>query len=399
MAFEDISNKWVTLLDSLNEVQRRRSAALKALEIGRGGISKISRLAGISRDTIRKGIQEVNSSELKKPERLRKIGGGRKRIIDKTSKLRDDLEKIMNENTAGNPMKTLKWTNKSTYSIAETLKREGNFISEDTVGRILKEQEYSLQANKKSHEGKSHPDRDAQFHYINTQVEEFLAKKQPVISVDTKKRELVGNFKNQGKTWRKKGSPEEVNAYDFPNLSKGKAIPYGTYDIALNQGFVNVGIDSNTAEFAVESIRQWWKQLGKKHYPKAKNLLICADCGGGNGNRNHGWKYFLNDFSKETNLRVTILHFPPATSKWNKIEHRLFSFISKNWKGKPLINYEVIINFIKNTTTETGLKVYARLDRKKYKKGRKFSDKEMAEVSINPHIFHPEWNYTITQND
>jgi len=391
----NILREWVQLLEDVNEVQRRRAAAIKAIEMGRGGISKVHEATGMSRDTIRKGINEVGSG-IGIPKRLRKKGAGRKKIKDKNSNLKKDFDKIMEENTAGNPMKTIKWTNKSTYAIANALERKGHSISEDTVGRMLKEDKYSLQTNKKMYEGKSHADRDAQFHYINEQANKFLRKRQPIISVDTKKKELIGNFKNAGKTWRKKGKPEEVNVYDFPTLANGKAVPYGAYDIALNKGFVNVGISSDTAEFAVESIRQWWKQLGKKHYPKAKELLITADSGGSNGHRNRGWKCFLNKFAKETGFKITVLHFPPATSKWNKIEHRLFSFISKNWRGKPLVNYQVIINFIKNTKTKEGLEVFARLDRKKYMKGRKFSDKEMENINIMYHEFHPEWNYTIT---
>ena len=242
---------------------------------------------------------------------------------------------------------------------------------------------------------RSHPERDEQFHYINHVVGEFIKKKQPVISVDAKKKELVGNFKNIGQVWTKKGQAEHVNAYDFPSFAKGKAVPYGAYDIALNKGFVNVGISSDTAEFAVESIRQWWKQLGKKHYSKAKELLLTADSGGSNGYRTRGWKYFLHKLAKEIKLKITVLHFPPATSKWNKIEHRMFSFISQNWKGKPLIDYEVIINFIKNTKTEKGLEIFARLDKNTYEIGKRFSDKEMGKIMLIPHEKHPGWNYTI----
>ena len=254
---------------------------------------------------------------------------------------------------------------------------------------------YSLQQNKKTFEGSTHPERDAQFHYINNTVGAFMKNKQPVISVDTKKKELVGNFKNTGQIWTKKGQAEHVNAYDFPSFAKGKAVPYGAYDITLNKGFVNVGISYDTAEFAVESIRQWWKQLGKKHYPKAKELLITADSGGSNGSRNRGWKLYLHKLAKETKLKITVLHFPPATSKWNKIEHRMFSFISQNWKGKPLTDYQVIINFIKNTKTEKGLEIFARLDKNEYEKGKKFTDEDMKEIMILPHETHPGWNYTI----
>lgn len=395
MAFTDFLDEWVQLLKSMDEVQKRRTAGFKALEIGWGGILYMSKITGMSRDTIKKGVNEIKSGKLEKPVRLRKKGGGRKKIKNKNPRLRKAFEEIMSDNTAGDPMGLLKWIHKSTYAIAGFLKTKGHSISKDTVRRMLKDEHYSLQSNRKTLEGKSVDDRDAQFHYINDTAKEFIKKKQPVISVDTKKKELVGNFKNQGKTWRKKGNPEKVNVYDFPRFSKGKVIPYGTYDIALNKGFVNVGITSDTSEFAVESIRQWWKQLGKKHYPKTKEILITADSGGSNGYRNRGWKYFLNKLAKETKLNITVLHFPPATSKWNKIEHRLFSFISTNWKGKPLINYQVIINFIKNTTTKTGLKVYARLDTKKYEKGKKFPDQEMEKIKIKHHLVHPEWNYTI----
>jgi len=390
-----VDRLWCATLKRCNELQRRRLAAVKALQIGWGGVSYVCNLAKMSPNTVRKGILEVKSGKLGNPNKIRNEGGGRKNLSDKNPQLEKALGKIMSDATAGDPMRLLKWTHKSTYSIATYSKEKGFLISEDTVGRMLKKEKYSLQANKKRYEGKSHPDRDAQFNYINDQAKSFIKKQQPVISVDTKKKELVGNFKNSGKNWRKKGSPEEVNAYDFPDLAKGKIIPYGAYDINLNKGFVNVGITSDTSEFAVESIRQWWKQLGKKHYPKAKELLITADSGGSNGYRNRGWKYFLNILSNETGLKIKVLHFPPATSKWNKIEHRMFSFISQNWRGKPLISYQVIINFIKNTKTEKGLEIFARLDKNTYQTGKKFSDEEMENINIQYHNFHPEWNYTI----
>jgi len=397
MDIKEVDRLWLDTLKRCNEVQRRGLAGVKAIEIGWGGISYVCKVANMSPNTVKKGIYEIKSNKFGNSERLRKKGGGRKKIKDQNSKLKKDFENIMSRNTAGNPMKNVKWTHKSTYSIAKSLKSKGYSISEDTIGRILKEEKYSLQANKKMYEGKSHPDRDEQFCYINDQVDVFLDKKQPVISVDTKKKELVGNFKNSGRIWTKEGQAKHVNAYDYPSFAKGKVVPYGAYDINLNKGFVNVG-SSDTAEFAVESIRQWWKQLGKKHYLKAKELLITADSGGSNGYRNRGWKYFLNKFARETRFKITVLHFPPATSKWNKIEHRMFSFISLNWKGQPLTDYEVIINFIKNTTTEKGLEIYARLDKKKYEKGKKFSDEEMEKISIKYHHTFPEWNYTISAN-
>lgn len=395
MRLKEVDRLWLNTFKKCDEVQRRRLAGVKTIEIGWGGISYVCKLANMSPNTIKRGIHEIKSNKLGDYKRLRRKGGGRKKILDKNPKLKRDFGNIMSCNTAGNPMKNIKWTHLSTYFIAKSLKSKGYFISEDTVGRMLKEEKYSLQANKKMYEGKSHPDRDEQFCYINDQVDIFLDKKQPVISVDTKKKELVGNFKNAGQVWTKNGQAKHVNAYDFPSFSKGKAVPYGAYDINLNKGFVNVGINNDTAEFAVESIRQWWKQLGIKYYPKAKELLITADSGGSNGYRNRGWKYFLNKFARETGLKVTVLHFPPATSKWNKIEHRMFSFISMNWKGEPLTDYEVIINFIKNTTTDKGLKIYARLDKNKYEKGKKFSEEEMEKINIHYHHSHPEWNYTI----
>ncbi|MBI4181682.1 MAG: ISAzo13 family transposase [Candidatus Aenigmarchaeota archaeon] len=332
------------IFGSLNEAQRRWYVAKEAIAYGRGGVKALHETTGMSRATIIKGKKELKEQkQLGHQGRIRKRGGGRKKVKDINPRMVKELEKMMEEHTAGDPMSTLKWTYKSSYKLAGELMIKGHHTSKSTVGRILKEQGYSLQANKKNKEGEAPPERDAQFHYINEQTKKFLRRRQPVISVDTKKKELIGRFKNAGKRWQKKGQPEEVNVYDFPTLATGKAVPYGAYDIALNKGFVNIGISSDTAEFAVESIRQWWKQLGKKHYPKAKELLICADAGGSNGYRNRGWKYFLNKLAKETGFKITVLHFPPATSKWNKIEHRLFSFISMNWKGKPLINYQVVI--------------------------------------------------------
>lgn len=383
------------VLDSLNEYQSRLYVAREAISFGRGGIKLMNDITSMSRTTIIKGIKELQEKPLESDGRIRKEGGGRKKLEENDSQLSESLREIMEEDTAGNPMSFVKWTNKSLHKIEKEIKRRGHIMSYRTVGRRLKKMGYSLQANKKTIEGLVHPERDAQFHYINYVVGEFVKKKQPVISVDTKKKELVGNFKNKGQIWTKKGQAEQVNAYDFKSFSKGKAVPYGAYDLALNTGFVNIGISYDTAEFAVESIKQWWKQLGKKHYPKAKELLITADSGGSNGSRNRGWKYYLHKLSKETKLKITVLHFPPATSKWNKIEHRMFSFISQNWKGKPLTDYQVIINFIKNTTTEKGLKIFARLDKNKYEKGKRFTDEDMEKIKLFPHKTHPGWNYTI----
>lgn len=393
--FSQADKLWLNVFSELNEAQRRRCAAQRALELKWGGVSHICKLTGMSHHTVKKGIQELTSKKAIPTDRLRKKGGGRKKLIDKNPQIKKEIKEILDETTAGDPMTPLKWVNKSTYSIANQLGSKQTKISEDTICRILKQEGYTLQANRKTKENKNSAERNEQFNYINQQVRNFIQKKLPVISVDTKKKELVGSFKNAGRTWRKKGKPKKVNVYDFPTLSSGKAIPYGTYDLAKNEGFVSIGISNDTAEFSVESIKQWWKQLGKKSYQKKNSILITADCGGSNGNRNNGWKYYLQKFSNETGLNITVLHFPPGTSKWNKIEHRLFSYISMNWRGKPLINYKVIISLVRGTKTSTGLKVYARIDKRKYKKGKKFSNEEIATVNVKSHSLHPLWNYTI----
>ena len=354
---------WIKAISGADEVQARRFAAAIALEMGRGGVSKVVELTGMSHLTIDKGIKELKTTEkLEVPERLRLPGGGRKRIEDKDPGIIADLEKIMNENTAGDNMSLLKWSSKSTYRIADQLKLMGHQIDPDTVGRILKENDYSLQANIKNIEGGSSEDRDAQFRYINEKVKEFVNEGKPVISVDAKKKELIGEFKNPGRTWNKIGEAKEVNVYDFPNLGIGKAAPYGIYDTERNEGMVNVGKSHDTSEFAVESIRQWWLLMAKDRYPEAKELMICADGGGSNGSRNRGWKIHLQDLSNQTGISITVCHFPPGTSKWNKIEHRMFSFISMNWKGKPLVSFETVVKLIGSTTTSNGLTIAARED-------------------------------------
>jgi hypothetical protein len=391
---------WLKALAAADEVQARRFAAARALELGWGGISTVERLTGMSHTTIRKGIQELQSNEkLEPPKRLRRPGGGRKKVEIKDPKLIGDLEKIMDENTAGDPMTFLKWTNKSTYRIAEELNLQGHRIDPDTIGRLLKERDYSLQANVKTKEGGSGPERDAQFRYINEQVKKFMIRGDPVISVDTKKKERVGEFKNPGKTWRKKGQAKKVNVYDFPSLGIGTAIPYGTYDVKRDEGLVNVGMSYDTAEFAVESIRQWWHRLGRYHYSNAKGLLICADGGGSNGSRNRGWKFFLQELADQIGITITVCHYPPGTSKWNKIEHCMFSFISMNWRGQPLVSYENVINLISATTTTKGLAVTVRLDKREYERGIKISDNDMAQLQIKTHSLHPKWNYSISQRD
>ena len=386
-------------LSNLNEVDSRNYLGLWAIEVGWGGISKVNKLTGRAMDTIRKGIKEIKSGKNIKSEtgRLRKKGGGRKKIIEKNPEIEKIIENILEENTAGDPMSKLRWTNKSTYSITNELKNKGQNISEDTTGRVIKKLGYSLQANIKSKESGSSEERDSQFRYINEQVKMFAKKNMPVISVDAKKKELVGDFKNNGRKWMKKGKAEIVNVYDFYFLADGKAIPYGIYDINMNNGFVNVGIDHNTSEFAVESIRQWWDNIGKKNYQDAKELLICADGGGSNASRSRLWKFYLQEFANKTGLKITVCHFPPGTSKWNKIEHKMFSFISMNWRGRPLRNYEIIINLIEGTTTKKGLKIKAKIDKKIYELKQKVSDKEFENVNFLRHEINPQWNYTLSK--
>ena len=387
---------WIKAISGADEVQARRFAAAIALEMGRGGVSRVVELTGMSHLTIDKGIKELKSTErLEVPERLRSPGGGRKRVEDKDPGIVADIEKIMNENTAGDNMSLLRWSSKSTYKIADELKLSGHKIDPDTVGRILKENDYSLQANIKNIEGGSSADRDAQFGYINEKAEEFMKNANPVISVDAKKKELIGEFKNPGRTWNKVGEGKEVNVYDFPNLGIGKAAPYGIYDTGRNEGMVNVGKSHDTSEFAVESIRQWWLLMGKDRYPEAKELMICADGGGSNGSRNRGWKVHLQELSNQTGISIMVCHFPPGTSKWNKIEHRMFSFISMNWKGKPLVSYETVIKLISSTKTSNGLTITAIEDNKEYATGIRHSDEDMAKLHITPHEIHPKWNYTI----
>lgn len=396
----DTDTAWLIKLNEANEVQRRHIAAVKAMEVGWGGVSKVCELAGMSPNTVRKGIKEIG--ELQKEgkkhepiERLRKKGGGRKKITSKNPKIEKRIEEILNENTAGDPMSPLRWTNKSTYTIDQALKSEGFKISEDTIGRIIKFLGYSLQGNRKSKESGSTEERDSQFKYINGEVKRCERQNVPVISVDAKKKELVGDFKNTGRTWLKTGKAEVVNVYDYEYLDSGKAIPYGVYDVLKNKGFVNVGVSGNTAEFAVESITHWWKTIGAKNYPNVKELVICADCGGSNGSRNRLWKYCLWKFAQRNNLKVTVLHYPTGTSKWNKIEHKMFSFISMNWKGKPLRTYEIILNLIEGTRTKTGLKITAKFDKHEYKTGIKILDEEFDRIKVTPHKTNPQWNYTI----
>jgi len=390
---------WLRVMSTLNEYQARLFVAEKALEMGRGGTSRLSLLTGMSRVTISSGMTELRGGKRLRDAgagRVRAPGGGRKKVEEADPSMQRRLKSIVEETTAGDPMSPLKWTSKSTRTIAEELERAGHSVSNVTVARCLAEMGYTLQANVKTREGPQHPDRDAQFRYLNRQVKSFRRTGDPVISVDTKKKELVGAFKNGGRRWMPQGTPDKVSAYDFPSQAEGKAIPYGAYDIARNRAVVNVGVTHETAEFAVESIRRWWRLDGRRHYREAERILICADSGGGNGNRQRAWKVYLQQLSDETGLAVTVCHYPPGTSKWNKIEHRLFSFISLNWKGKPLINFETVVNLIGGTRTKTGLKVKAVLDTNQYETGVELSKKDMDQLHLTRHKIHPDWNYSLS---
>jgi hypothetical protein len=389
--------RWLKVFRTFNEFQARLFAADKALDLGRGGISHLSALTGLSRTTITKAVEELKSGKVASPGegRVRRVGGGRKKVEGADPGVCHMLEKILEETTAGDPMSQLRWTSKSTRTMAEELTRLGHPVTWVTVARCLDDMGYSLQANRKSKEGPQHANRDAQFRYINRQVKGLLKTGDPVISVDAKKKELVGPFKNGGRTWRAKGKPQEVTTKDFPSLAQGKALPYGVYDTGQNRAVVNVGVTHDTAEFAVESIRRWWKLDGRRSYPAAGRLLVCADAGGSNGNRLRAWKLHLQQMADQIRIPITVCHYPPGTSKWNKIEHRLFSFISLNWRGQPLINYETIINLIGGTKTRTGLKVKAVLDTNEYETGIKVSAEQFGEIQIRRHKLHPAWNYTI----
>jgi len=379
----------------LNERQQRLLTASMANAMGYGGISALSRMTGMSRTTITSGRKELETPEGVDIKRVRRGGGGRKKIADIYPTIRTDLENLVEPVTRGDPESPLRWSCKSTRKLAEELNNMGHKASHSTVAVLLSDLGYSLQGNKKIIEGESHPDRNAQFEYINNITQEYQQNGQPVISVDTKKKELVGNFKNGGREYRRKGDPERVRSHDFKIKELGKVNPYGVYDQTRNEGWVNVGIDHDTSAFAVESIRQWWNSMGKKVYPEAEKLLITADSGGSNGYRVRLWKIELQKFADETGLEISVSHFPPGTSKWNKIEHRLFSFITQNWRGKPLISHEVIVNLISATTTNKGLLVKCQLDKNTYPKGIKISDEIMEQINIIRSDFHGEWNYTI----
>jgi Rhodopirellula transposase DDE domain len=390
-----IGAKFRSLAGELNERQRRLWAASEARAAGRGGIVGTARATGMAVDTIRRGIAELERGESIGAGRVRKPGGGRKPLSETDPKLLGDLERLVDEDRRGDPESLLLWTSKSVRHLAGGLRELGHQIEYVTVAKLLRSLGYSLQANVKTREGRQHPDRDLQFRRINTTCRQALEDQQPIISIDCKKKELVGDFKNGGREWCPKGEPELVRVHDFKDKQLGKAIPYGVYDIAADQGWVNVGVDHDTAQFAVNSIRGWWEHLGQTRYPDATRLQITADCGGSNGNRTRLWKVELQTLAQETGLEIHVCHLPPGTSKWNRVEHRLFSYITMNWRGKPLVSLETIINLIGATKTSTGLEVYTRLDEGEYPAKLRVSDAELAAVNLHREAFHPEWNYSI----
>ena len=364
--------------------------------MGRGGVSLMARISGLARSTIYHGLSDIRDNVSAPAGRIRKEGGGRKKKASEDPTLVADLKRLVEPVTRGDPMQPLLWTTRSLRNLANELANKGHTACPTVVGNLLRGMGYSLQANSKTREGGQHIDRDAQFNYINTQAKAFLAANEPVISVDTKKKELVGNFKNNGREWRRNGAPEQVNVHDFIDPKLSRAVPYGVYDITNNVGWVSVGTDHDTATFAVNAIRRWWRTMGMKRHPKAKRLMITADGGGSNGYRVRLWKVELQKLADQLKLPITVCHLPPGTSKWNKIEHRLFSFITINWRGKPLRSYRTIVQLISATTTDTGLKVRAELDENKYPKGVKVSDLQMAAVNLTRHSFHGDWNYTVS---
>ncbi len=391
-----IKDRFARVADSLDERTRRLVAASEALALGWGGISATSRATGLSRTAIRRGIAELQGAPAAPPGRIRRAGGGRKKTVDLDPTLQHDLEALVEPTTRGDPESPLRWTCKSLRKLAAELQARGHRVSHQLVAELLQAAGYSLQANRKTREGGDHPDRDAQFAHIATTSADYLASGDPVISVDAKKKELIGDFKNAGREWRPKGEPEEVRVHDFPIPEVGRVTPYGVYDVAANAGWVSVGIDHDTAAFAVASIERWWQEVGQARYGQSGRLLITADGGGSNGSRVRLWKLELQRLADATGLTLTVCHFPPGTSKWNKIEHRLFSFITQNWRGKPLVSYAVILSLIAATSTTTGLTVESVLDTTRYARGRKVTDEEVATIQIERDEFHGEWNYTIS---
>ncbi len=395
-----IAAKFIILEPLLDERARRLWAAVEARALGRGGISCVAEATGLSRVTIRAGLQELvlpgpAPGPLAAPERLRRPGGGRKPLGMRDPHLVHALETLVDPVTRGDPMSLLRWTCKSAAQLAAALQTQGHPVSERTVNRLLHDLGYSLQSNRKTLEGRAHPDRDAQFQYINRRAKTFQKQGQPVVSVDTKKKELIGQFRNGGREWQPQGQPEEVQGHDFPDKALGKVIPYGVYDEATNTGWVSVGVDHDTAEFAVETVRRWWRHMGNQTYPRAKRILITADGGGSNGSRCRLWKVELQRLADETGLRISVCHFPPGTSKWNKIEHRMFCHITENWRGRPLVSREVVVNLIGHTTTKTGLAIRSALDENRYPTGREVTTQQLESLAIQQDKFHGEWNYTL----
>lgn len=393
----NLREEYSLLVQELNEKGRRKWAGFQARRLGHGGKTIVHRATGLDYKTINRGINELDKDEDDHlPQgRIRQLGGGRKSLTQKYPHLEKDLENLVEPTTRGDPQSPLKWTCKSTYNLCQALLEKGYQITPRSISNLLQKLGYSLQSNRKRIEGGSHQDRDAQFLFINNKTKEFQKAFQPVISVDTKKKELVGNYKNAGKEYHKKGQAPEVNIYDFPSQKTDKVAPYGVYDLSKNKGWVSVGISSDTAEFAVNSIRTWWLQMGQKTYPQATTLYINADGGGSNGSRNRLWKRELQKFANEISKEIHVSHFPPGTSKWNKIEHRMFCFISQNWRGKPLVDRATVVNLIGNTKTNKGLEIKAKLDENIYQTGIKVSSEEMKQINLHKDIFHGEWNYII----
>lgn len=399
LAITQIRRKYRALSVEMDERGRRQWAAAEARELGWGGVTAVAQATHLSRTTITAGLRELElpaGQRATEGMRVRRPGGGRKSLTETDSGLLVALEALVEPTTRGDPESPLRWTCKSTRRLAEELTRQRHPVGANTVAALLRRAGYSLQANRKTREGASHPDRNAQFEHINALVRQFQNRDQPAISVDTKKKELIGDFKNSGREWRPRGVPEEVRVHDFLDKQRGKAIPYGVYDMVNNQGWVSVGIDHDTAEFAVNSIRRWWKQMGRRRFPRASELLITADGGGSNSPRSRLWKVSLQGLADDLGLRLHLCHFPPGTSKWNRIEHRLFSFITQNWRGRPLVSHQTVVSLIASTTTKTGLVVKAALDTNQYKTAVKVTDEQLQHLRLTPHPFHGEWNYMLT---
>jgi len=392
---ESMRRKFDDLADDLDERGRRRWAAVEARALGRGGITSVCLATGLSDRTVRNGLKELDEPDALPADRQRRKGAGRKPYAQTQPGLTDALDRLVEPVTRGSPTSPLRWTCQSTRRLARQLRQQGFTVSASSVRRLLAALGYSLQANRKTREGKQHPDRDGQFRHIHRRLLACQRRREPAVSVDTKKKEVLGNLKNPGETWEPKGQPRQVDTHDFPKPKLGKAIPYGVYDLQENEAWVSVGITHDTAEFAVEAIRRWWQELGRWRYRQPRRVLVTADCGGSNSPRTRLWKIELQRLADETGLIIEVCHYPPGTSKWNKIEHRLFCHITRNWRGRPLETAEIVVESINHTTTETGLEVHAWLDETKYEKGRKVSDQELAACRIKRHEYHGEWNYEI----